>query len=75
MTAVVATCAALVFWWQRQGRVRRLERYLEKAKQEHDGGADDGPARRVSRLMVECFMTESQVFEAALKSTKSLFDS
>jgi hypothetical protein len=69
ITAVVATGAAIYFWWQRGERVRRLERYLEKAKHEYESGQGSA-AYRVSHLMANCFMTEAQVFEAALKSTK-----
>ena len=63
LTAVVAIGAAIYFGWRRHERVERLERYLEAANRNYEKGGQDGPARRVARVMADCFMTEAQVFD------------
>jgi hypothetical protein len=69
LTAAVATAAAIFFWCQKRKRVQRLERYLESTKADRGKGRL-GPARTIPHLMVNCFMTEAQIFEAALTSEK-----
>jgi hypothetical protein len=63
LTAAIATAAAAYFYCQKCWRVRRLESYLETS-------GEEGQARRIPHLMAECLMTEGQLFEAALASTK-----
>lgn len=63
LTAVVATTTAGYFYCLRRRRIRRLETYLEL-------GGEKGQARRIPHLMAECLMTEGQLFEAALASSK-----
>jgi hypothetical protein len=70
VTALTAGGAAFYFWYQRRERMRRLERYLEKAKRDYDSGGYGGETFRVSHLTANCLMTEAQIFEAALISSK-----
>jgi len=64
LTGVLAAIAAILIWSQKGIRRRRFEGYLEKAK------LNDAGVRRIPHLMAHCYMTEAQIFEAALGSKK-----